>query len=202
MRYYHGTDYESGISILRHGFHSQNRIWNCSNPNHTYLVRDNGDENDNDDISFAINAAQMAAAHKNSNNTNLIIFAFDFDDEADEYIMPDMSCPNMDSYNCYQIESEDLNKLIKSNNIKVQIRFVEMGYIPYLRAFYLASPCEDYYTIDYDDLLYDVVMRIKRMSMRTDTCWFYDMISECIPSNFEELEVFNLSQHEPQKEAC
>jgi len=171
MLFYHGTTLRSAKNILNHGFKDVGTVWNCSTPNCVYIVAaDNTNRNSDDAIRFAIEAAQLASAIKNVNDTDIAVFEFDVPDEIIENdILPDISCPNMNG--CYTITTNILNNYIATNNIKMRIKRIKNAYIPYLRPFYLMDINTEYIP-DCDMVFLEAVKTIKS-SNHFD--WFYDI---------------------------
>lgn len=175
MKYYHGTNYDSGLNIMEHGFEHNVTIWNCSNKNLTYLVSeeyddgpytfDNPEPNDIPAFRFATGAAQIAAA--NSNQLTDQLFVFEFDINEDILLHEDISCNNMDY--CYQIDNKTLNKYILNGDIKINIYLLNKAYVPYLRIFYLKDLPTEFYTPN-DQNLETIIEQMKNI----ETCWFYD----------------------------
>lgn len=146
MNYYHGTDYESGMQIIKEGFRNKNRIWTCSNRSKTYMAEADPDDNN---LNSVVNNAQLTAAHNDSKSTELIIFEMDIsDDTRDNYMYEDMSCPNME--HCWEIDSNTLNRLIRNKEITLKAYVLHDGYIPMFRPLYIATTVaeNDYYNND------------------------------------------------------
>ena len=156
MKLYHGTDLQSGKKIIKNGFGTglYNTIWDCSNPLNTYLIDSNYD--DGNGLDFAIEAAQISCAIKDSKDTSIIVFEINIDeDELDN----DSSCRDYDGEtemeDSYQINSEYLNYLIASRTATVKVHNIQNAYIPYLRVFYIPYN-NPFLSID-DDLLFDAI---------------------------------------------
>lgn len=172
MKYYHGTDYDSGISIIKTGFNPDHTVWNCSSDRVTYLVDelyDNGpygeDLNDIPAIRFALMAGQIAAAHNEQQSDKIIIFELDIPD--DVFVEYDKSCSNM--YHCHQINNDILNENIRNKNITMTIHVLHRAYVPCLRIFYLCNLDDNLYIHNNESEL-DVI----NVLQKTNTCWFYD----------------------------
>lgn len=178
---YHGTDSESADMIIEKGFKNPDSIWSCSDIRKTYVVKRNDyfddEENDYFDCSdafyFALETAQIAAAHKDSRKTDVSIFRMQMTDEIfEDNFLPDLSCENME--NCYCIDSEDLTQLIKSGQITLTRFTVFDAYNQYLRAVFL-SRLSPYYIVK-EPLLEDAIDKIKACA---PSCEFYDMMDRC-----------------------
>lgn len=173
MKYYHGTTYDAGTRILKEGFSHRDTIWTCSNKNVIYLVSEEHDggpyEDGNYDpqmvpaFNFAVNAAQIAAAHTNQQTDSLIVFEFDI---PDDIVNADTSCENM--YDCYQIPSKDLDLYINDHTITVKVWQATGAYEPELRIFYLKDLCLNYYTPP------QKLEKAIRDLAKVETSWFYD----------------------------
>lgn len=172
MKYYHGTNYEAGINILRHGF-AKNTIWSCSNPSNVYMICEQFENDDHlytemDDLPalrFAIEAAQIAAAYQDSKCEAIFVFEFDIPDEMT--IEPDSSCENM--YDCYEIDCDTLNTRIQTQEITITTYLFHHAYVPYLRIFYLKQVNKNYMQLK-DPSLRRAIESIRNV----ETFWFYD----------------------------
>ena len=172
MKYYHGTDYDSGLSIIRNGFNPDHTVWNCSSDNVTYLVDEQYDDgpygddlNDIPAVKFALMAGQIAAARYEQTHDKIIVFELDIPDNIP--IDKDTSCPNI--YNCHQINNEILNENIANKHISMKIHILKNAYMPCLRIFYLCNLDDNLY-IHNNDSEINVINTLKK----TDQCWFYD----------------------------
>lgn len=174
MRYYHGTSYDSGMQIIKDGFRKGNKIWNASCKDMIYMVRESYDNEDQyfekmeelPAVRFAIEAGQIAAAHQNQLNKDLMLFEFIIPD--DYVIDEDDSCDNM--HDCFQIYFKELNTAISSGDIEVNIYHIHNGYEPYLRIFYLMNLCENPHYSFQDNGLYNICQSIRS----NEHFWFYD----------------------------
>ena len=174
MRYYHGTSYESGQLILQYGFQNGIKVWNASCEDMLYMISEQYDNEDNyyqsfDElpaVRFAIEAAQIAAAHQNQLNKDLTLFEFIIPDEYD--IEEDDSCDGM--YDSYQIHVKELNDAISNGEIEMNVYHIHGGYEPYLRAFYLMNLCNNPYYTFTDDNLCNICQNI----YLHESSWFYD----------------------------
>lgn len=175
MKYYHGTNYDSGLNIMKNGFEHNTTIWNCSNKNLTYLISEEYDDgpytsdkpepNDIPAFRFATGAAQIAAANSNQLTDQLFVFEFDINENIP--LDEDISCSNM--YDCYQIDNKTLNEHIINGDIKINIYLLNKAYVPYLRIFYLKDLSTEFYTPNNQDLQ-TIIEQMKNI----ETCWFYD----------------------------
>lgn len=177
MRYYHGTDYESGLNIIKHGFVHDETIWNCSDDTQIYLVSEEYDDgpyvedNTNPDnypaFRFAIEAGQIAAAHNNQTNDALFVFAFDIpDDDSSINLNKDTSTENQTD--CYEINSAHLTTCIRENKIKMTPYIIHGAYVHFLRIFYLKDLSDDYYIPD------EELLEILESMKHVEALWFYD----------------------------
>lgn len=170
MKYYHGTSYESGMNILKtHKFNNINPIWDCSVCGVTYVVSEEFEDSADAAIQLAIEAGQIAAAHKNSQSSKIIVF--EFDTESDEF-EDDISCENM--HECYQIDNDTLNNLIQTGDIKVRVLVFDNAYEPFVRPFYLTAISKKYYTFEDDSL-----ERVCRNISTGEINWFYEDYLHC-----------------------
>ena len=129
--YYHGTDYESALCILTAGFNAPSSIWLNSELTKTYFVSPDANP---EAINFAIDAAFIAAAYKNTISPHLAILVLEIDDSE---TFPDDSDESMEK-DCIQIDSKYLNELINSGKASLTAKVLENAYNPYLRPCYLA----------------------------------------------------------------
>ena len=175
MRYYHGTDYASGLNIIENGFSDADTVWTCSDDSVTYLVSENYDGGpyyeDNYEpknvpaFGFATGAAQIAAANCNQLTDKVIVFEFEIPDDIE--LHEDSSCENM--YHCYQIDNDTLNEYIRTNKIKMTTYILHKAYVPYLRVFYLKDINLNYYHTCESDLM-DILNDLAKV----EAYWFYD----------------------------
>lgn len=170
MRYFHGTDYESGMQILKQkSFSHTSTIWACSDSRQLYIVSEKYDNDIERAINFAIEAAQIAAAHKGSNNTSVIVFEFDIPDNfLNDRLYEDGSSENM--IDCYEYDTENLDADIKSGAVKMTCWRFEDAYEPYIRPFYLANLSQSYCYQHEDERLNRVLKCIEKI----DTVEIYE----------------------------
>lgn len=149
MLFLHGTTISAACSIIKNGFQNVDTIWTCSDARYTYMVEIGNIYDEMEAVRFACEAAQIAAAKLNVYDTEIVIFGFDFpSDIAGKYLMPDISCANMDG--CWCIENNTINKLIQNGEISYSAKIVQNAYIPYLRPFYLMHISQDFIDLDKD----------------------------------------------------
>lgn len=123
MKFYHGTDLASGLEIMKNGFHPQNQVFNCSDEEMVYMAGENMNYWDNEStqfeelqaVEFAVEAAQIASADKNSMERDVIVFEIEMDESLVE---PDDSCDGMSD--CYQIEATALNQYLLNGKAKLK----------------------------------------------------------------------------------
>lgn len=171
MRYFHGTDYTSGMDIIRNGFHPNTQIWKTSTPNTIYVISEEYDNSGNEYVNvedlpalrIALEAGQIAAATKNQFDDKIIVFELETDSIHFEHDKT-KGAPS-DSYCCL---ANELNDLIKYGDIKMTCHILTEAYVPYLRIFYLINLYEGYYS--FEDDMKNIIKHIKNI----DTCWFYD----------------------------
>ena len=169
MKLYHGTSYLAFLSIMKKGFDSVKTIWTVSDSRLTYLAADN-EYDEQAGFEFAHNAAIIAAAMINQMDDRLVVFEFDFPDQVmDDYVTEDSSCENM--YDCYEINSEDLNELIRSGQVSVTIHVLQNAYNPNLRIFCI--PISNEYLSPLNDPVLERAVRVLN-----DTEIFLDEIYE------------------------
>lgn len=190
-RLYHGTSYEAGVDIIRNGFHSPDTIWSCSDPEKTYFIKSDYDEDEDKDLNddavmFAVDASKIAAAHFDSKATSTFLFEITMSDETfDDEMLPDTSCENADD--CYCIDSETLNELISDGKITLTVYLVKNAYNTWLRPFYLCN-LSSYYEPN-DEVLHDAI-RCLQESQVIDAmydhlfgCAGIELYSEIEPTN-------------------
>lgn len=176
----HGTDYESGMKILKHGFNTRldNTVWDCSNCYNTYLIDKEYDSCEA--IEFATNAGKISAAVKKSTSSDIIIFEIDVDDK---YLSADTSCSDWDDGNnmedCYQIDSDVLNKLIATGEIQLKTYVMMDVYVPDLRLFYL--PYKNPYFSYESDLEETLVTMLNSTENYTMDDFIWEETNDLIP---------------------
>lgn len=181
MKYYHGTDMESGLNIIKSGkFGADATVWNCTSNTTTYVVSEEYDDDPDCAIRFAVEAGQIAAADKDSKSVNIMIFEFE---SSPDNFLPDCSCENM--YDCYEIENDDLNKLIENGEIKMRVLIAEDAYEPYMRIFYLKNLVSNSYYDFADKRLEEVCKNIEKW----DSIFFIDEFLG-VYSNLTEYDLF------------
>lgn len=159
MILYHGTDYESALSIMDNGFNNPNTVWLCSEADKTYLVEEKGDNGEA--LRFAFEAGQIAAANKGSTYSSVGIIRIEMSDEtADEELYPDNSCENMTD--CWQIDSDRLNQLADEGKVIISLGICENAYNPNLRPFYLATLSSEHYKAVDDPQLEEAIEIVSR----------------------------------------
>lgn len=133
--YYHGTSIENARSILKNGFGAGTTIWYASYPKYVYMRKAVPLEAGEDTYNETIHSAFTTAAICNSQENGVAIFQIDIPESLAGYVEPDDSVEYDE--NSYQIEAEQLNKLVADGNIKIECRVLE-GYRPEFRSFVLA----------------------------------------------------------------
>lgn len=147
MLFLHGTTASAARSIIKTGFQAADTIWTCSDPRSTYVVEVGSRYSEREAVYFACDIARVAAAKLGTSDTDIVIFGFDFtSDMADKYLLPDISCENMEG--CWFIDNNSLNKLMQNGEISYSVKVIKDGYIPYLRPFYLTQASHNYLTLD------------------------------------------------------
>lgn len=133
--YYHGTSIENARSILKNGFGASTTIWYASYPKYVYMRKAVPPEAGEDTYNETIHSAFTTAAICNSQENGVAIFQIDIPESLAGYVEPDDSVEYDE--NSYQIEAEQLNKLVADGSIKVECHVLE-GYRPEFRSFVLA----------------------------------------------------------------
>lgn len=193
MKFYHGTSKENADKILKEGFSNEkDTIWNCSDPEMMYVVKETEDEDElcwnyfTDAKELALNASQIAAAFFNSQSSSTVVFEFDvsFDvsEDFDCYFEPDCSCENMADSDCYQVTAQNLNRLIKAGFVKVTVHTFSKCYNPSLRVFYLPRNNEYLESIA-DEMVEKALSAIKDVYIDDIFGCFEGHLIENIPSH-------------------
>ena len=147
MLFLHGTTASAARSIVETGFQAVDTVWTCSDPRNTYIVEVGTKYDEREAVCFACDNARIAAAKLGVQDTDIVIFGFDFpSDIADENLLPDISCANMDD--CWSIDNDTLNSLIQSGKVSCTAKVIKNAYIPYLRPFYLTQDTRSLMTLD------------------------------------------------------
>lgn len=177
----HGTTIAAACNIIIDGFQTVDTISTCSDPCSTYMVEVGNKYTEAEAISFACEMAQIASAKLGVYDTDIAIFGFNIPDEiTDIYLLPDISCKNMDD--CWCIDNERLNELILNGSISCSPKVIPDAYIPYLRPFYLIHTA--YQTLmSLDKTLKNVCDNLQR----TDNMDLYDIIFPADAYTFHEL---------------
>jgi hypothetical protein len=186
MILYHGTNYASGLAILKNGFQPEETVWNCSDDRMVYLVSEDYDEDKDAAFQFAVNAAQVSAAHFRQTRTELYVFEIDVPDRMiGDIFTEDSSCENM--YGCYEVLAKELNNLIWSGSVAVTVHVVHGAFNPYLLPAYL--PVENMWLIEDDPLIRDAAGLIRRL----------DAVYEDLICSDYETESYSLSAYRRKK---
>lgn len=144
--FFHGTTMENAISMITAGFSKQTEtVWNCSDPDNLYLVREDydGDE-EGSGLRFAAEAGQISAAYFGSRYSDIAILEFEIPqymlDEA--YVADDCSTDN-GMPGCYEIERRDLSKyldfIIDKMCIRMKVHILHGAYNREFRPFYIPA---------------------------------------------------------------
>lgn len=188
--FYHGTSAESAAGILQHGFGSVDTVWTVSDYNYVYL---HPEETEYDSgIVYAYDSAITAAAIQGSQKDYIVVIQITLaDEDVDEYVTID--CTIEDAVDTYEINADDLNKLIKQG--KVQIAAAKIpGYEPMYRSFYLCG-CVNKFSNIPDDIR-GTIMHIAK-TCGDIACFKIDR-EPSIQNTFEELEPFTLAADDKQ----
>lgn len=176
MLFYHGTSLESAKNIMKYGFCTPRKTWWCSESNKIYIVAADDKIRDcNEAVLFALEEGQIAAAVQGSSETSIAVFEFDIPENiADEELLPDISCENMEG--CWCIDADTLNELSKEHKINMRVKILQDAYTPYLRVLYLTH-LNPTYVVYEDDKLEQICHYLKNSNI--DTSWICEFDNVC-----------------------
>jgi len=133
---FHGTTFDNYLDIVKNGFNSYNKIWNCSGDEDVYFYDldkndgDNMNEKSHNCIHDAFTNGAISASLNGYNKNSLVVIEYSINRE---YVYDDYSCQNM-NHVASVVNSYDLIKYGTIKNV-----YIMTTYNPHFRFFYLAS---------------------------------------------------------------
>lgn len=155
IRLFHGTDMESAKLILKNGFKNGFNVWDVSNPLAIYLIDEQYDNHDDarnipseqlPAFRFATEAAQLAAASKNSKEEMVAVFEFTIDENLMSEFHRDYT-NERDLEHSWECETKIINTLIHNGKMKTRLFTINHAYEPGCRYLYLAYTHPDYFSM-------------------------------------------------------
>lgn len=137
MVYWHGTTYTSGLDIMRsRRFSSVHRIWEDSSVDNVYFYKDEIDKEEHAGLRSVLENAQLSMAARNELSTQVAVVKLTVPDELE--FEDDISAETMSYYSAVQIDRQELNRMIETGEIQMEVLFFPDVYVPGIRLFYLA----------------------------------------------------------------